>query len=475
MTSDESELQRRLRALPQVDRVISALTADAPRPLVAQAARQAVAEARETILAEGDAPGLEEIVARAKLLLDEHERSLLTEVINATGVLIHTNLGRVPLSDEQLDAVAAVAGGYSNLEYELSSGRRGSRYEHATRLLKQLTGAEAALVVNNNAAAVFLVLASLCAGREVVISRGELIEIGGEFRIPEIMAASGAHLVEVGTTNRTHQADYERAIGAQTAALMKVHTSNYKIVGFTAHVPARALARVARGRGVYLIHDLGSGFLGAPHELDSVTEEPAVGVSLEEGADVVTFSGDKLLGGPQAGLILGRRDAVERISRHPLLRAVRPDKMTLAALEATLHIYLEGRARDLPLWRMALTPSEELATRAQRLAAAVGSRLAEQGVKAEAVASAAVAGGGSLPATELGSWALALRHSERSTAELERALRQGRPPVIGRIEEDRFLLDLRTVAPADDPLLESLVIQALSPEGEDGAGAQEGP
>ena len=475
MTRDHSELQGRMRALPQVDRVISALPATTPRPLVADAARRAIAAAREEILSGDEAPTLEEIVARARLALDEQERSLLTEVINATGVLIHTNLGRVPLSEEQLDAVRAVAGAYSNLEYDVSSGSRGSRYEHATRLLEHVTGAEAALVVNNNAAAVLLVLASLCSGREVVISRGELIEIGGEFRIPDIMAASGADLVEVGTTNRTHQADYERAIGPRTAALMKVHTSNYKIVGFTAHVPSRALARLARGRGLCFIHDLGSGFLGAPADLDSVSEEPSVDVSLEEGADVVTFSGDKLLGGPQAGLILGRRDAVERISKHPLLRAVRPDKMTLAALEATLRIYLDGRERELPLWRMALTPAAELEARAQRLAQSIGSRLAERGVKAEAVPSAAVAGGGSLPETELGSWALALRHAERSTGELERSLRQRRPPVIGRIEEDRLLLDLRTVAPSDDALLESLLLQALSGEREDADGAGKTP
>lgn len=463
MRGEAGELSARLRALPGVDRVIAALADGGPPAIVADAARRAVDAARARVRAGADA-SLEEIVAEAGALLRAHRHSLLTPVINATGVLIHTNLGRVPLGDEQIAAVARMASGYSNLEYDLEAGRRGTRYSHAQRLLTALTGAEAALVVNNNAAAVLITLAALCAGREVIISRGELIEIGGEFRIPDVMAASGARLVEVGTTNRTHMGDYERAIGADTAAILKVHPSNYKVVGFTASVSSKDLARLARGRGVCFIHDAGSGYLGAPgaDQLPWLAPEPVVEHALADGADLVTFSGDKLLGGPQAGIITGRRDLIDKIGHHPLLRAVRVDKMTLAALEATLSIYLEGRLLALPLWESALASNDELEARAHALARAVTEQAGERGVKAEAVASRAVTGGGSLPGAEMSSWALAVTHAERSTTEIESALRAGSPPVIARIEDDRLLLDLRTVPPSADATLQSQLLQALS-------------
>jgi L-seryl-tRNA(Ser) seleniumtransferase len=461
----EGDLQDRLRSLPGVDRVMEAIESSVPRARAGAAARRAIDEARAAIRAGAEGGGFDSVVERARSILGEEGRAELGRVINATGVMIHTNLGRVPLGRAQLDAVAEIAGGYSNLEYDVEAGRRGDRYSHASRLLCNVTGAEAALVVNNNAAAVLLVLAALCGGRDVVISRGELIEIGGEFRIPDVLSESGARLIEVGTTNRTHLADYERAIGPHTAAILKVHPSNYRVVGFTATVEGRELARLARGRGVLFLHDLGSGLLDLPPETSAeaswLAAEPPVSLALADGADIVTFSGDKLLGGPQCGVILGRAELLARLSGHPLLRALRVDKMTLAALEATVRAYLYGRGYELPMWRMALATGEELEGRARSLAAALTDTLAESGVKAEAVPSRALAGGGSLPGTDVPSWAVAVSHPEKSAAEIERALRRAEPPVIGRIEDDLLLLDLRTVDPANDQRVAELVTGAL--------------
>ena len=450
-----------LRRLPSVDRIIEALAGRAPHAVLAHAARRAVDLARERITTEGLAPSFEEVVSFAETFLRDRARSLLMPIVNATGVLVHTNLGRVPLNQEQLAAVVEIASGYSNLEYDLARGRRGNRYSHASDVFTTLTGAEAALVVNNNAAAVLLVLAALCANKEVVISRGELIEIGGEFRIPDVMEISGARLVEVGTTNRTHLADYERAIGEDTAAILKVHPSNYRVVGFTATVPGRDLARLAKGRGLLFVHDLGSGLVTGHEDAEWLRSEPTVETALADGADVVTFSGDKLLGGPQSGVILGRRELVGRLARHPLLRALRVDKMTLAALEATTSIYLEHRAADLPLWRMALATPDELGRRAQSIAARV-SETAPSGAKVEAVATRAVTGGGSLPGAELGSWALAITHGELTPDAIEQRLRDSDPPVIGRIEDDRVLLDLRAVAPEQDDYLVETALRVLN-------------
>lgn len=435
-----------LTSIPSVERVRAALTELGPHEVVVGVARRAVDAARARVRAGGVAGELSAVVAEARELLGEHQRSLLVPVINATGVLLHTNLGRAPLGGRQLDAVARVAGGYSNLEYDLTAGRRGNRYDHARSLLTALTGAEAALVVNNNAAAVLVTLAALCGGREVVISRGELVEIGGEFRIPDVMEIAGARLVEVGTTNRTHPADYERAISPATAAILKVHPSNYRVVGFTAAVAARDVARVARGRGVLFVNDLGSGAI----EPDGWGgEEPTVRAALDDGADVVTFSGDKLLGGPQAGVILGRAELIDKIAKHPLMRALRVDKMTLAALEETLRIYLEGAAEQLPLHRMAGQSSEELEGRARALVERLSVGVPDE-AKVEVVAHRAVAGAGSLPGAELSSWAVSVTHATVGAAEIERALRFRTPPVIARIEDDRVLLDLRTVAPEQD-------------------------
>ena len=456
---EPNDVGGRLRALPAVERVRSEL-ADLPHRVATEAAREALTRARQGVLRGGETPSFEAIVGSARRLLEERDRSILQPVLNATGVLVHTNLGRVPLGEEQLAAVARVSSGYSNLEYDLARGQRGSRYDHAQRLLVEATGAEAALVVNNNAAALLLSLTALCAGREVVISRGELIEIGGEFRIPEVVEVSGVRLVEVGTTNRTHARDYERALTNETAAILKVHPSNYRITGFTSSVSARELARLARDRGLMFIHDVGSGLLGEVASFPQASLEPPVELSVAEGADLVTFSGDKLLGGPQAGVIVGRADHIARISKHPLLRALRVDKMTLAALEATVLAYLEGNEASLPLWRLALASSDEIERRARALAATL-ERSGKGKLKVEAVATESVTGGGSMPGRTLASWATALSHAEMSAADVMLRLRSGSPPVVARVEDDRVLLDLRTVFPEDDDVLSRAVREAL--------------
>jgi L-seryl-tRNA(Ser) seleniumtransferase len=453
------ELNARLRELPGVDQLMESLKGSAPPSLTAWAARLAIDEARRR-LKEGGQVRPEAVVTRAREKLRDRSARLLRPVINATGVLIHTNLGRVPLGDRQLEAARAVSSAYSNLEYDLEAGTRGTRYSHTAELLTTLTGAESALVVNNNAAAVLMSLAALCSGKEVIISRGELIEIGGEFRIPEVMRAAGARLVEVGTTNRTHLVDFERAISENTAALMKVHPSNYRVVGFTSSVRPAELGRLARGRGVLFLHDLGSGLLGAGDDAGFTRIEPPVENAVGEGADIVTFSGDKLLGGPQAGLILGRRELISKISKHPLMRAVRPDKVTLAVLQETLNSYLEGAHAELPLWKLAKAPTEELEGRARTLADSVTGAIGSN--KAEAVPTTSVSGGGSMPGAEIPSWGIALAPAEMSADRLDAALRRGDPPVVGRIEDDRVILDLRTVFPKQDEALARLVRETLA-------------
>ncbi len=447
-----------MRSLPQVDLIVVELRERAPHALVVHAARTAVDLYRTEISNGSPAPSFDEVVERAEKLLDTRRRTDLQPVINATGVLIHTNLGRVPLGKRQLEAVTEIARGYSNLEYDLEEGRRGSRYSHASDLISTLTGAEAALVVNNNAAAVLLTLAALGTNKEVIISRGELIEIGGEFRMPDVMSMSGTRLVEVGTTNRTHLADYERAIGAETGAILKVHPSNYKVVGFTSEVPTRDLAELARGRGLPFVYDAGSGFIDDGRAASLARGEPSINQALAEGVDLVTFSGDKLLGGPQAGVIAGRSDLLARVAKHPLLRALRVDKMTLAGLEATLIAHLEGSAGELPLWSLAGVSGEELHARARHLAAA----LSTDDLKAEAIASQAVTGGGSLPGRAFTSWAVALSHAEINADQLQALLRAAATPVVGRIDDDRLLLDLRSVFPEQVGVLVDLVREVLA-------------
>ena len=378
----------------------------------------------------------------------------LRPVVNATGVVLHTNLGRAPLAQQAIDALVAAARGAVNLELDLNTGRRGSRDELVAGDLCALAASEAALVVNNNAAAVLLAVAALAGGREVVVSRGELVEIGGSFRMPEVMALGGARLREVGTTNRTHGDDYRRAIGPDTGLLVKAHTSNYRIVGFTASVDLAELAAIGRAAGVPVLEDLGSGALVDLSQF-GLPREPLVRERIAAGADLVTFSGDKLLGGPQAGLIVGRADVIDRLARHPLRRALRPDKLTYAALGATLRLYREApdlRAA-LPVLRWLARPVAEMEAVGRAIVPALAERLGP-GHQVTLVESEAEAGSGALPALPLPSRALAVTHPERSAEEIAARFRAARPPVLGRIADGRCLLDLRGVFEPDALLVE---------------------
>jgi L-seryl-tRNA(Ser) seleniumtransferase len=411
-----------------------------PRALVTDALREQLAEERGRGLL-----GAEERVAAVAGRLAEWVTPRLRRVINGTGVVLHTNLGRASLSRPAATAAASIAGGYSNLELNLESGRRGDRSALVEPALRRLTGAEAGLVVNNNAAAVLLSLAALAGRREVVVSRGQQVEIGGSFRMPDVMRLSGARMVEVGTTNRTRAADYEAAVGARTAALLRVHTSNFRVTGFTESPSLRELAEVARSRAVLLIDDLGSGAL-AP-----AFDEPTVAESLEH-ADVTTFSGDKLLGGPQAGIALGRLEPIRKMAKHPLARAVRVDKMTLAALEATLGERLLGDPS--PVDSMLAATTQQIRRRAGFLMV----RLAENGVESSLLEAGSAAGGGSLPGHVLPTTLLAL---EGRPSRLAGALRAGDPPVIARIEQGRCCIDLRTVLLGEDDALQQAIEAAV--------------
>jgi L-seryl-tRNA(Ser) seleniumtransferase len=461
MSQSFSAVSDARRSLPSVERLlahptVAALTESHGRLLVLEAARETLAAARARISVDAEVARIDGLVAGVLDRVASAASATLQPVINATGVIIHTNLGRAPLSTAARQAMQEVAGGYSNLEYDLGAGERGSRYVHAEALLTRLTGAEAALVVNNNAGAVFLVLSALAQNREVVISRGQLVEIGGGFRIPDVLRQSGAHLVEVGTTNRTHLPDYEEAIGDETALLLRVHSSNFKQIGFTAEVSLDALVDLGRRRGVLVVDDLGSGTL-LDTSLYGLAGEPTVQESIAAGADVVTFSGDKLLGGPQAGLIAGRASVIARLRKHPLTRALRVDKSTLAALQATLLHYVLGEAeRTVPVWRMISAPLTALTERGAFIAA----RLQDAGLAASVVDSSATVGGGSLPGEVLPSRALAL--AAPTPDRLAAALREGKPPVVARIVEDQLLFDLRTVQPGEDEALAQAILLSLA-------------
>ena len=444
-----------LRDLPSVDELARAVD----DPLAVAAARRLLALAREEIRA-GEEPG--DLSERLREELGEIRRPRLRRTLNATGVILHTNLGRAPLPEAALERLRDVGCSYSNLEYDLADGVRGSRQDHVSAILHRLTGAEAALVVNNNAAAVLLALAAIAEGREVLVSRGELIEIGDGFRIPDVLARSGARLVEVGTTNRTRADDYERAVGPETALLLRVHQSNFRQVGFADRPPTGELAEIAARHGLPLVDDLGSGVLGDTVLCDTETSansdyragntvfvgvEPSARASLAAGADLVCFSGDKLLGGPQAGIVVGRAELVERLRRHPLQRALRADKLSLAALEGTLGLYLEpDRALgEVPVLRMLAEPPAAVRARAERLAGLVGGTVQE---------TVARVGGGALPLAELPSFACALEEP------LAARLRAGEPPVVGLVRDGHCLLDCRTLTDEEVDEVAAAVVAA---------------
>lgn len=457
----------RLREIPQVDEVLRKsefveLSSSYGRLVVREAVQGALQELRGAILAEGEADQSAPLpdtwlLARVQGILEEKQQMNLRRVINCTGIPLHTNLGRAPLAPEAIAAVTMAARGYSTLEYELATGERGSRQSHVRALLCELTGAEDALVVNNNAGAVLLVLSALAKEREVIVSRGELVEIGGAFRIPEVILQGGARLKEVGTTNKTYARDYEGAITEETAALLKVHTSNFLVTGFTASASRQEIVALAEAYQVLAIEDLGSGVL-LP-----LWGEPTVQEAVAAGMDVVTFSGDKLLGGPQAGIIVGEGRHIELIARHPLARALRIDKLTLAALEATLRLYRQGEHfAKVPLLSMLRKTEEELRTEAEALALDVGKL---PGMRGQVVASLGQVGGGSLPGKDLEGFAVAIL-SIIGCVELLQKLRLRAVPIIARIEKDRVLVDLRCVLPGEkQEIVEALTSIAMEVSG----------
>jgi L-seryl-tRNA(Ser) seleniumtransferase len=461
-----------VRQIPSIDALlqqpsIAARLAREGHPAVVHALR-AAADAWRAKVTSGqplETDAVAWITAESVRMLDASSAASLRSVINATGVILHTNLGRAPLAASAATRAADVARGYSNLEYDLAAGSRGHRHVHAERLLCALTGADAALVTNNNAAATWLVLAALASGREVLVSRGELVEIGGGFRVPEIMAQSGAVLREVGTTNRTRLSDYAAAMSDRTALVLRVHPSNFRISGFTERPPAGELAALARQFNLPLFEDLGSGWLGLPQTGGwpaVLRDEPSVRDGVGAGIDLIAFSGDKLLGGPQAGIVVGRRELVDRVRRHPLMRAVRADKQTYAALETTLALWQREPARiEIPVVRMLLATEEAIKLRAQTLTSKMSSEAISGEIASELISGHSTIGGGSAPESSLPTTLVSIASRSRTAAQLEAALRAGSPPVVARIQHDRVLLDLRTVDPADDDVLFDVLSAAL--------------
>ena len=447
-----------LRSLPSVHQLLEAprglaLIAANGRPLVRFAVQRVLDDERHHGNALDDTQRWNQIAG----VIDSLRRPRLRPVINATGVILHTNLGRAPLAGVAADAAARIAVRYSTLEFDAATGRRGRRHDLVSETLQFLTGAEAAAVVNNCAAAVLLMLSALARGKEVIVGRGELVEIGGGFRMPDVMRLSGARMVEVGTTNRTRLEDYAAAITARTAAIMKVHASNFQLVGFTESVGLKALADLARQRGVLLLHDLGSGSLLETSNY-GLSDEPTLPSAVQAGADVVAASGDKLLGGPQAGILVGRADLLKRVLKHPLARAVRVDKLTLAALAATLDLYLTQAVDRIPVWKMVGADREAIAERARRWR----QRLGEARVASEVSEAQSAVGGGSLPGEALPTTVLALTPTGGTAAGLLSRLRQHEPPVIGRIDRERVLLDPRTVLPDEDDAVIDAVVRAFA-------------
>ena len=458
--TDRTAKRSELRRLPSVDKLLGEpavqnLDLAHGHSLVVGVVQDALARARELVSDGQPCPELATLSAQVEELVNRAVRPSLCPVINATGVIIHTNLGRSPLSQAALEAMRQTSA-YSNLEYDLDEGERGSRYVHAEALLCRLTGARAALVVNNDAAAVLLVLTAFARGREVVISRGQLVEIGGGFRIPEVMAQSGARLIEVGTTNRTYRRDYESAITPDTAMLLHVHSSNFRVTGFVHETPLSDLVEVAHARSLLAIDDLGSGALLDTAQF-GLTHEPTTQEALASGADLVCISGDKLLGGPQAGIILGDERLVAELKKHPLTRALRVSKTVLAGLQATLLHYLQGQAlRDVPVWQMMALQPVQIGVRAEALLTWLKAR----GVKAELVEGVSAVGGGTLPGETLPTRLVSIQTD--SASQLAERLRRGAIAVLSRIEDDRLMLDLRTVLPWEEEDLRTALEAALS-------------
>ncbi len=452
MSIDKQALFRKIPAVDQLlsHREIEHAFSNHPRSLVLKAIHLVLDDLRTGIkngqvIEDGAIPEMETVALRVVKKLEILAMPSLRHCVNATGVIVHTNLGRSILPEKALERFRSIGGGYSNLEYDLAEGKRGSRFVHVEEILKELTGAEAAMVVNNNAAAVLIALETLAKGREVVVSRGQLVEIGGSFRIPDVMAKSGARMIEVGTTNKTHLRDYEDAIGPDTALLLKVHTSNYQVVGFTEEVPLEKLVELGDRSGIPVMEDLGSGCL-VDFSVYGLIKEPTVQEALERGVGLVTFSGDKLLGGPQAGIILGRADLVDVIRKNQLARALRIDKLTLVALEETLKLYRDREtvAQSIPTLRMISQPYTSIKKKANRLFRLV------KGVETdcydiELVDGFSKVGGGALPLQELPSRLISLVPKRLSPQDMERRLRSYSPPIIGRLEKERLLLDLRTI------------------------------
>lgn len=443
--------QKLLRQIPKVDELMKqplllALCESVPSQTVTQAVRQVLEDLRKDILSGKieEMPSVEALCAGIVSDANRQAEPSLKKVINATGIILHTNLGRACISARAAAAAQEVAQSYSTLEYNLQAGRRGTRYSHVESLLCKLTGAESALVVNNNAAAVLLILSDMAQGGQIITSRGELVEIGGSFRVPDIMEACGAELKEVGTTNKTHLWDYDRAITEKTRALMKVHTSNYRIVGFSETPTLPELAELAHSRGLPVIEDLGSGCLVDLQQF-GIYGEPTVQDSVRAGVDVVSFSGDKLLGGPQAGIIVGKKAIVDKLKKHPLTRAMRVDKMTLAALEATLRSYEIGAYNEIPTIAMLAVTQDQLRAKADALCGL----MTAAGIAAEVVPTEGQVGGGSVPTQMLKSFAVAVQPAGVNLDQLEANLRMGRPAIVGRINHDRFLLDVRTLKESD--------------------------
>ena len=463
---DHAGKQDLLSGLPSVDELLktpegSHWLSRYRRRIVVQSVRDVIASRRTELLKGLKADPAENLAADIERRIEELSSYSLTPVINATGIVIHTNLGRSVLSDNVLDHVREVGGGYSTLEYDLSAGKRGQRHTHTRRLLQEITGAEDAFIVNNNAAAVLICLNTLAAGKEVIVSRGELVEIGGSFRVPDVMKAGGAILREVGTTNKTHLYDYGNAINENTALILKVHPSNYKILGFTEDVKIDDLVSLGREKGVPVMYDLGSGCLLDLRKY-GIHDEPSVQETVKAGVDIVTFSGDKLLGGPQGGVIAGKKGYVERIRKNPLARALRTDKLTIAAFEATLMEYMdpEKAVREIPTLRMLFQSPREIRARAGKIASAL--RAAVKDERFDVIKDSSQAGGGSLPETEFPSFAVSVKPSRMSVNEMESRLRTASPPVIARIRGDSLLLDARTIGKDDIKGIVRAVSAALS-------------